>query len=93
MILVRFPTSSDKPNVNNILAVTVTMGGKKGSWGRRNNNVIIFLIWLGRRERKKNNTNTQETRYELVYKNIKHLKVDTTMHVVKMHLLYQSKIK
>ena len=27
MILGRFPTSSDKPNVHNMLAVTVTMGG------------------------------------------------------------------
>ena len=30
MILGRFPTSSDKPNVHNILAVTVTMGGGFG---------------------------------------------------------------
>ena len=30
MILGRFPTSNDKPNVHNILAVTVTMGGGFG---------------------------------------------------------------
>ena len=27
MILGRFPTNNDKPNVHNILAVTVTIGG------------------------------------------------------------------
>ena len=30
MILGRFPTSSDKPNVHNILAVTVTIEGSVG---------------------------------------------------------------